>query len=107
MELITGAASQLSVAVAVPVLRRHRRFFAVDVTVRRAGDHRRRHILYRDGLDQVLALPQLSVAVQVRVMTTAQGSVYSPRRVKLITGAGRSCRSPWPCPCSPAPWSRS
>src|SRR5512137_2456092 len=37
---------------------------------------------------QVLALPQLSVAVQVRVITTAHGFVLSLASAKVITGAG-------------------
>lgn len=37
---------------------------------------------------QLLALPQLSVAVQVRVMTTAHGLELLVASAKVITGAG-------------------
>src|SRR5512133_241873 len=84
--VITGVASQLSVAVAVPVFAGNVDSSQLMVTANGqviTGAVTSTTVIV---CTQVLALPQLSVAVQVRVMTTEQGSVLFVASAYVITG---------------------
>src|SRR5512133_902193 len=84
--VITGVASQLSVAVALP--RANGVIGSSQFTVTSAGQRITGAVTSTTVITwlQVLALPQLSVAVHVRVMTTEHGFVLFVASAYVITG---------------------